>query len=101
MLLLPAEQTFNSNYTVLYAPPELVSCHGRPATAQPGTAHDIWALGVLFEQLLAATCQNRPWFLPNIADVGAIEDVKQRVDALHSAVAAQHNAWVRCMSDTS
>ena len=97
MFFLAAEQTVNNNYTVLYAPPELVSCQGAPATAQPGVAHDIWALGVLFQQLIAATCQDSPWFLPDVADVGAIQDAEQRADALHSAVAQQHSAWVRYM----
>ena len=91
----------NNNYTVLYAPPEMVSCNSATETAQPGAPHDMWALGILFQQLLTATGQDIPWFLPNIADVGGIEDVDQRTDALHSAVAIQHNAWVRCLVDNS
>lgn len=58
-----------------------------------GTAHDMWAFGAMFEQVLAATCQSGSLFLPDASAVAA-EAPEQRVDALHAAVAAAQDSWV-------
>ena len=89
-----AEQSFNGNYTPLYAPPKLLRLHNSSSAAPPGAPHDIWALGVMFQQLMTATCQSTPWFVPDPASLAAVQDEAERMDALHSAVAAQHAVWV-------
>ena len=83
-----AEQSFNGNYTVLFAPPELLKLHGTSNAAPPGAAHDIWALGVLFQQLLTATRQSNcnPWFVPDALPLAAIQDEAEKMDALYCAV---------------
>ena len=92
-LFATAEQRWNSSYTVPYAPPEIVKMHKGIKGAVCGTAHDMWAFGAMFEQVLAATCQSGSLFLPDASAVAA-EAPEQRVDALHAAVAAAQDSWV-------
>ena len=89
-----AEQNVSGNYTILYAPPELLCLDRTSSAAPPGAPHDVWALGVMLQQLLTATCQSNPWFLPESGGLADIADEEEKEKAVHSAVADQHAAWV-------
>lgn len=92
---MSAEQS-SPCYTVQFAPPELLRLYGqKQSQASAGAPHDMWALGAIFEQLLAATCQMGPLFLPDPTRAAKLQKLSERELVLHELVAAEQDAWVR------
>lgn len=58
----------------------------------------MWALGAMFQQLLAATSQQGPLFLPDPTLAGRVQDLTDRERILHELVAAEQDAWVGARS---
>lgn len=80
--------------TLPYAAPEILKTFGKTAQPLASPASDMWALGVTFHQILAATCQAETLFLPDITSVIGISDVTQRNAAVHGLLQAELQTWV-------
>lgn len=77
-----------------YAPPELLRdfCQANSAV-RDGAPCDVWAMGAVFEQLLAATCQLAPLFLPDPRPILGLQEAEKSA-VVHSLVEAEHTSWV-------
>ena len=97
--VIAAECKSSANYTAQYAPPEVIAAYGTDKTLSPAGPHDIWSLGVTFQQVLAASCQFGPLFLHDAVAIAAVQDPCEQRAALHAAVAADQHTWVcHCQS---
>ena len=77
-----------------YAPPELLRDYGQAnAAASDGASCDVWAMGAVFEQLLAATCQFGPLFLPDPRPTLGLQE-HERFAVVHRLISAEHTSWV-------
>ena len=75
-------------------PPETIRVHTRDAERPPAAPGDIWALGVMFLEVLTATVPGRTLFLPEISSLEGLRGAEQLSDAVHSLIEAEQNKWV-------
>lgn len=81
-------------YTVQFAPPELLRLYGQKnCKSLAAASHNMWALGAMFQQTLAATCQLGPLFLPD-PQPAARAPASEREVVLLGLVAAEQEHWV-------
>ena len=82
-------------YTLQFAPPDLLRLHGQKGCCKvpAGAPHDLRALGAMFQQTLAATCQQDPLFLPDPLPAGRAP-ASERQLFLQGLVAAKQERWV-------
>ena len=94
-----ADQRCRGNYTAQYAPPEMIKVRTSSAPPPVAVHGDIWALGVMFHQMLTAACQRGSLFLPDLESLKPVLAAKDPVklsEAMHAVVDSAQDAWVRC-----
>lgn len=82
--------------TLQYAPPEVVQAPAADRQPHASAAGDMWALGAIFQKILAAPTQMGECFQLDLSDADAIVagSAAAQWTALATAVASEQETWV-------